>query len=295
MLSLSPRYSHSIRALISDIGIPLLFFSQACGLTSKETLLWWSGRNGVLKYSHIRQLSNYLGVSEEQILQKTYNKKLLRRRIFESKIALPEVYDENAESYVISSAYIIEYLRLLYGQVFVDTMLQKLNIHPCFFDEETRKINILFIVDLLNLCKKFGFQTKDFRSLASSMFLSVEKSKISKIFKPTDSYEEAYHMIDASSKYFDANFEYDFTIRENSVTIKSTPRDHTLRLLDKHEDHSSFLYDYRALIFQAMPTLCKLSSLNSAHKSKCISMGNSHSVYELDFPSTKNLIFFSHF
>lgn len=284
----------ALREFVADTGIPLLTLSNGCGLTSIETLKWWSGKNYIIRHKHVANLGDYLGIAEDSILNSTYNRQLVRRRIFDSKLALPEIYEEKAESYVRSSAYILEYLRLLFGQSYVDDMLQKMNVHPCFFDDEDRKINILFIMELLHQCKALGFSAKDFKSLTSSMFLSIENSKISNIFKPTQSYEDAYSMIHRSSKYFDGNFEYNFSISKTGVLIKSTPQDHTINLLEKSGHDAAFLHEYRGLIFLNMPVLCQLPALDFFTKKKCVSLGNAPSEYEIQFPQQQQLSLIRH-
>ncbi|MCB9072049.1 MAG: hypothetical protein H6623_00385 [Bdellovibrionaceae bacterium] len=273
--------SKIIRSFVTETGIPLLTLSNACELQSIETLKWWSGKSQIMRFKHIAKLANYLGVPEESILNADHNRQLIRRRIFDSRIALPEIYEENAESYVRSSSYILEYLHLLHGQKFVDTVLVQMNIHPCYFDQVERKINLRFVIDILNLCKTYGFTNKDFHQLARSVFLGIEGTSAETVFPTTETYGEAYELIAENSQLFDRNFEYKITHGTDFTCILATPLDHTVSIIDTYCGDSKILHDYRGILFAAIPSLCRLNPLEIAIRSRCYFSGDKVSEYKI--------------
>ena len=166
------------------------------------------------------------------------------------------------------------------------------NIHPSYFDDLNRKINILFIMDLLNHCKKKGFTKRDFIRLASSLFLSIENTEIETAFTNKTDYESSYYQIKNSTHHFDLNFDYDFQIGITGFDLKCKPREHVERLIEKHEYDSDILHQYRNILFGAMPSLSNLPYIE-LNQQTYMSKGNFVTHYVGRFPNVVSMDSFS--
>jgi hypothetical protein len=273
----------ALKKMILATGMPLKKFSEAADLSPSKTLDWWCGGSKILGRHHIVNLREYFGLTEEQCRDGQFDIKLLRKRIYGDRMSLPDLYEESAYSYVRSSGHILEYLKLLYGQHYVDKLLMSMNIHPCYFDDPTRKINILFFMDLLKHCSNIGFGREEFRRLASSLFLMVEGTQIASKFPRARSFEEAYCTIDEGTYLFETNFDYKFNIASSGFELTAVPKDEIAELIEKSGKDVAPLYLYRSLIFGAMPILCSLPGL-SLQVQSCISRGDDVSRYTGQFP-----------
>jgi hypothetical protein len=184
---------------------------------------WFTGRapENVGK-QNIISLSQFLNIDENSILTGTYDKMLIRRRLFEGPDVLPTKYSENQFSHVRSSAHIIKYLTLTRGQHFSDNVLRKLNISPLIYSNADNKISINYFIDLLDVLADADLNQIELDSLAGMLFLGLEGTPLGERFRKARNYYECYEVLAENIKLFDSNFEYTFELDANHVHIRST-------------------------------------------------------------------------
>ncbi len=268
-----------VRSLVKSTGLPLKLFSDAAGWSATDSLDWWSNRGPNLEYKHVQSLAQFLGVSPESLLHGSLDYQLIRKRIFFGPSCLPELYSENASSYVRTSAHIIEYLSMLKGRHFTDQVLQSLNIHPLFFDNLDNKINLNFYIDLFNRLSELGLNDQEISSLACYIFLSLRETEVGEKFKSAENHPEFYSLLADNAAAFESNFEYDFQIDSKKIRIIARPTEASLFLSKKSPEEYKRLFLYRSKVFSWFPTLSALSPL-ALKTTKCILKGDDHTVYE---------------
>ncbi len=272
----------AFRKFITNSGIPLSKVASIAEISPESLLQWWNQKTH-LDVKKVEAFIQYYGFTVDQMLDESLDISLFRKRFMHQQMALPEVYAANSFSYVRSSAHILRYLRLLYGQKFVDELLIQMQIHPCYFENFENRINLLFFVDLLNTCKKLGFTNKDIQQLSRNLFLSVENTSIHTLFKNCRNYEEVFQAIEASTRFFDDNFEYKFSISKNGFELKCKLNESLTTDFQNYKEKTDALFFYRSKLFGSMPLLCGYDSIQIDVKS-CISRGDRFCHYRADFP-----------
>lgn len=174
------------------------------------------------------------------------------------------------------------------GQNYVHHIMSRLQIHPCYFDEPSNKINIHFFIDLLNECRRLGFKDFDYRKLASALFMSVENTFLDTLFEGRTCYEDAYYAIQESTPYFDTNFTYEFNIGSTGFELITKPTETISDLIHSRHLPAKLLFNYRSIIFGTMPLLCGLPAIQ-LEVLQCISRGDKQSRYVGRFPKRLKL------
>lgn len=273
--------------IVTESGIPLKKLAEATSCKSSEILKWWNQHHtsNCMKYSHLRDFAQYFGMKEEALIDNTYNKSLLRKRFLGKKTDLPDYYEENANSYIRSSFYIIEYLNMLYGQAFTDELLKELNVHPLYFEDLNKKISILFVNDLFKKCRELGFTDSHFENLAGSMYLSLEQNDLESLFEDVSCYESFFIAFEQLCRYFDHNFTSVYKIGRSGFTLTEKPSDEVLGYAKKGQLDLDFIQYYRGLLIKHSP---KMGQLNCVHPSlsKIESGSNLVTTYNVRYSSS---------
>lgn len=277
-----------VKYFIKDVGLPSNQAPEALGLRPSQYMEWFSGLNPnkVIENKHLVSLGQYLSIDEISILNRTYDKDLIRSRLFASFDALPEKYSVNQFSYVRSSAHIIKFLTLTRGQHFSDMILRKLNVSPFLYSNLDNKISINYFVDLLEILAENGLSETELDNLAAVLFLSLEGTEIGNKFKRARNYFECYEVIATNVTLFDTNFDYTFELERNQVLIKSSfffdKHYHILRNPKKMDR----LIRYRQLLIGWYPFLSKLPPVLPEHTSKIFTdrIENSYFIKFVDKP-----------
>lgn len=270
--------------ITKESGIPLKLLAEATEIRSSEILKWWNEPSikSFFKQKHLNNFSKYFGIPEEKFIDETYDRKLLRKRVLGDRFDLPEIYEEAAHSYMRSSYYIVEYLRLLYGTHFVDRLLMELQVHPLCFEDLNKKVSICFVNDLLVKCRQLGFEDMQFESLAGSMFMSVEKDNLDRLFSDTTCYESFFSSLARMVNYFDTNFQYEFDIGFSGVKVINKTSSDLQRLIDEGRVDYEFLQLYRGKLYKKAPQLAGLPAL-SPRMGSLSGRGCFVSSYEMSF------------
>lgn len=277
-------FDKALKKLIIDSGLPLKKFAEATETSSLDTLKWWNSEEKLfIKDSQINSFQNFFAITIEDLLEDESKISLLRKRVFGDRDALPEKYENDANSFVRSTYYILKYLRMLYGQAFVDQTVLSLDVHPLYLDKLDNKINIRFLIDLLNKCKELGFKQQDFQRLSGSLFLSIENSESEDLFSTAHSYEDIYNSLSLIVNKFDHNFDYDFVIGKTGADLITRPTEKIKHLLDDPTLNSEILFSYRPMLFSQAPLINNRPGLDIKVKS-CTSRGDSFSRYQVHFP-----------
>lgn len=251
--------SESVRQLILDTGLPLNRAPDALGMTSSDFMQWWSSK-GKLKSQDLKfkEFAQFFGITEDQILSRNYDPGLLRSRIFQNPLSLPEKYSVNQFSFVRTSAHIFKYLILTRGQHFADTIAFKLNISPLLYQNLNNRISLNYFLDLLEMLEKHGFTQKELDTLSGVLFLGLAESDLFNEFKKSTSYYECYETLANNLKMFDQNFIYESELDRSKYVMKT---------LLPYENHNHFrwseaqinkLHRYRQLLVGWFPYLCGL-------------------------------------
>ncbi|MCJ8275211.1 MAG: hypothetical protein HRT44_06315 [Bdellovibrionales bacterium] len=277
------KVDSAFRKLIVDSGLPLRTFAKATDSSPLDILKWWSKEEFTfLSDKQIQSFESYFAISANDILDSNYNLKLLRERIFNHPLKLPEKYEKDAGSFVRSSFYILKYLRLLFGQKFVDDLLIDMEMHPSYMDDLDNTINIRFINDLLIRCKKMGFSKDEFTNLANSLFMSIENTSSEFLFNNISGYEDFYHALSKLPTKFDVNFNYEFNIGISGAEVIATPTEIMEEVLEDKRVNTKTLFNYRPMLFSQAPMVAKLRPAKISVDS-CLSRGDRFSRYKIDF------------
>lgn len=262
---LTKTNSELIKRFIKDVGLPFNLAPEALGIKPSEFMQWMAGHDVFIDRHQLTSLSQYLSLNEDCIVDGTYDKNLVRKRLFESSEALPEKYSQNQYSYVRSSAHIIKYLTLTRGQHFSDQLLRSLNISPLIYSNIDNKISINYFVDLLDALAKTDLSQTEIDSLAGMLFLGIEGTALGDKFKKARNYFECYEVLAQNIAMFDSNFEYAFELEKDKVLIRSKFQ------FDKHFQEKWSLEKimrlerYRHLLSGWYPFLSKLAPVVPKH------------------------------
>jgi hypothetical protein len=214
-------------------------------------------------------------------------RELVRKRIFLGPEVLPNEYQEHASSYVRTTAHIIEYLSMVHGRHFIDKILLKMNIHPLIFDNLDNRINLRFIIDLLNALSQEGFSESEIESLACYYFLRIQHTAAGKAFAQAKTYEESYAVLESIMGLLETNFEYKFEIRPGKIRICAKPTEAMQFLRPSRRNEYERLFNYRRKALGWFPLLSRLAPLN-LRVTSCFLRGDSASVYEADLQAVQN-------
>jgi len=262
---LSKTNSELIKKFIKDVGMPFNLGPEALGMKPSQFMQWMAGQDVFIDRPQLTSLSQYLNLNEDSFVNGTYDKNLVRRRLFESSSALPEKYSQNQFSYVRSSAHIIKYLTLTRGQHFSDQILRSLNVSPLIYANIDNRISINYFVDLLDAIAKTDLSQTEIDSLAGMLFLGIEGTDLGDKFKEAETYYQCYEVLSQNITLFDSNFEYKFELDKDQVHIHST------FLFDKHFQEKWSLEKilrlerYRHLLSGWYPFLSKLAPVVPQH------------------------------
>ncbi len=286
---LSKTNSELIKRFIKDVGLPFNLGPEALGIKPSQFMQWMAGYDIFIDRPQLTNLSQYLSLNEDCIVDGTYDKKLVRKRLFESSEALPEKYSQNQFSYVRSSAHIVKYLTLTRGQHFSDQLLRSLNISPLIYANIDNKISINYFVDLLDALAKTDLSQTEIDSLAGMLFLGIEGTSLGDRFKKACNYYECYEVLAQNITLFDSNFEYTFELEKSQVLIRSKFQ------FDKHYQEKWSLEKilrlerYRHLLSGWYPFLSKLTPVVPKHTVQAFSnrIEASYLIKFNELPATK--------
>lgn len=251
--------SKAIRQLILDTGLPLNRAPEALGMTSSEFMRWWSSpENAAVTGSNLTNAAKFLGIAEEQIILGKYDINLVRSRIFNDPLTLPEQYSLNRYSFLRTSAHIFRYLVLTRGQHFADSISRQLNVSPIMYQNLNNRISLNYFLDLLELLEAQGFNQNDLDTLAGVLFLGLAESDLIREFKKSKSYFECYSVLASNFNMFDENFTY---------TSDLDGQQFHLTTFLPYDNHNHFkwsssqlnkLLRYRQILLGWFPYLCGL-------------------------------------
>jgi len=260
----SPLYeSQRLRQLVREIGFPLNRLPEILPLGAEDCMNWWSDRNIRLSAPHkaFQNLGRIIGIAEDQLYRGDYNRDLARKHLLGDHRALPGRYQDNQNSFVRTSEHIIRYVVLTRGQAFVDWILSCLNVSPLIYQNPGAKINLTYFSDLLAVLAKNGFQQEELDTLASVIFLSLQKTPLGKHFKISENFFEIYKTLAENFDYFDSNFEYKsrFVGRKYILNTTLPLKDHS-QLKGNPQDVQRLLR-YRHILLAWFPYLAGMSPL----------------------------------
>jgi hypothetical protein len=283
--TLDQTTDQSLRALITESGMPLKLFSEAIGTSAEDVLKWWSTKSCSLSTKNLESLSLFLGISESNLLNsdRVFRTSLVRSRMFLGPQTLPENYALHAGTYVRTSVHIVEYLAMVYGRRFADQALLNLNIHPLYFENLENKINLTFYIDMFNELDRLGLHDAEIASLGFYIFLKLQDTKLGEYFKRARTYEESYWVLAQHATMFESNFEYDFQISRDKIRIVAKPTKANLFIAGRDSEYYRRLFMYRKNVFSWFPILSSLAPLE-LKSVRCLMNGDDRTVYEAAFP-----------
>lgn len=246
-----------VHDFIKDTGMPLSKAASAMGIKPQEFLHWWSGQahsNKLINQKGIERLSSFLKINEDSVFQKNYSKELIRKRLFENPLELPEKYATKSYSFLRSSAHIIKYITLTRGQHFTDHLLQKLDLSPLIYEDTHNKINIKYFIDLLASLKDSGFQQTELDFIASLLFLGVNGTSFHSDFLKATSYQDCFTAFAQNINNLESNFEYELDIDSKNFKITTTLHFENHHDLDKSTSFDHLLR-YRTICLSWFPRL----------------------------------------
>lgn len=254
--------SKSIRQLILDTGLPLNKAPKALGMTSAHFMSWWSSKDQAVESRlNLTQLSQYLGISEDQIVSRTYDHDLVRTRIFDNPLKLPEKYSMNQFSFIRTSAHIFKYLKLTRGQHFADQIALKLNVSPLLYQNLSNRISLNYFLDLLDILEQKGFSKHELDTLSGVLFLGLTESDLYAEFKKSKNYYDCYNTLAKNLKLFDQNFEYRSDLDENQYRMTTFLPFENHNHFQWEDSKMKKLQRYRQLLLGWFPYLCGLAPL----------------------------------
>lgn len=262
MKTFQSKTENILYSFIVDVGFPLNKAPVALSLSSTDFLNWWS-RNSEYKFiknKNISSMAQYLSIDESLIFQGNYNKELIRKRLFENPIEIPNQYANNSFSFLRSSAHIVKYITLLKGQHNADKILRKLNISPLIYTNLDNKINIKYFIDLLEILHQNGFMQDDLDTMASLILMGIQGSGLHKEYLKAKNYYDCYCTFAKTINQLESNFEYSADISRKQFRLT------THFYFDKHDklvQNTSFdrLLRYRQLFLGWIPRLSNLHPL----------------------------------
>jgi len=258
--------SDKVRQFIQNVGLPSHMAPKALGLKPSEYMAWMAGSPVDITLKNIVSLGQYLCIDEATIVEGSYDKNLIRSRLFAGIEILPEQYSENQFSHVRSSAHILKYLALTRGQHFSDMILRKLSISPLLYSNLDNKISINYFMDLLDMLAQNGLSEMEIDSLAGVLFLTISKTSLGERFKEAQNYFECYSILSESSRLFDSNFTYRFDMDRKKVHIESFLNFEKHLHINWSESRIQRLIRYRQILMGWFPYLSKLSPILPEHK-----------------------------
>ena len=248
-----------LRAFIVDAGMPLKMAPKVLGLSSGEFLSWWGGlRKSTIKYHHLARLAAFLSIDDADILNGSYDKHLVRQRIFESPSTLPERYARSAKSQIWTSAHIIRYLVLSRGQHFADIILHHLQVPPVIYEDPKCHIGFCFLVDLLNaLASIGGLSPREMDLLPCLSFLAVAGTPLGDRYRRALTYSECYSILAKTLPLVNGQYRYAVELTNNRFEMSATLNyaDAHFEPTGKPQDELRLLMRYRRLLFGWVPYL----------------------------------------
>lgn len=286
-------HSKLIMKFIKDVGMPFNLGPEALGIKASEFMQWISGKEILIGQPHLISLAQYLNLNEDCILDGTYDKDLIRKRLFGTVDALPEKYSQNQFSYSRSSAHIPKYLTLTRGQHFSDMILRKLNISPLLYSNLNNHVSINYFMDLLETLAESGLSEKELDNLAGVLFLAIEDTALGLKFKKAQTYYECYEILSQSSQLFDCNFSYNFDLDRNQVRIESFLEYGKHFHINWSIAKLNRLIRYRHILMGWFPYLSKLPPILPEHKVEYCE-GGLKTTYTIKFAEmTSSLLYLS--
>lgn len=249
-----------VYTFIKDVGMPLNMAAATIGIQPQEFLNWWSGitnTNKLIAQKGIERLSSALKINEDSFYHNNYPKDLIRKRLFEDPLALPEKYSTKSYSFLRSSAHIIKYITLSRGQHYTDQLLKKLNLSPLIYEDTENKINIKYFIDLLEILKNSNFHQKELDFIASLLFLGVNGTSMHSDFLKATSYQDSFIAFANNINKLESNFDYQFDIDSKKFKIVTTLHFENHHGLDEDISFNNLLR-YRTICLSWFPRLSNL-------------------------------------
>jgi hypothetical protein len=212
----------AIRSEIVKSSIPLREAAHRASMPSSQFLRWWSSEDTLLSQEQAESFLSSYGESIPSFVHKEFALSLATDHLYSPSI-LPEVYGKNPLSFVSSSRHILSMIELKYGKLVVHNLLSHLQVPFHYFENLQNRIGIKFFEDLLAEYIRFGNSKKEFTALSRALFITIEDNILQSAFPRAKSYEEAFNTVQNSTKYFDENFDYHFSVSSQSAEIRCRP------------------------------------------------------------------------
>lgn len=276
--------------LIYKIGIDLESLVFILGCNSNKIKQWFTNNETYeLNEPLLTQLTIYFQITEDQILEESYNTKHLRSKYFGKKIKLdpPEKYKQYSFSNTRTSAHILKYLSLTRGQHFSDDLIQSFDLSPCFFDNLDNKINLIFFIELLEKVKPL-LTKKEFKQLGAVLFLGIKNSSLGEKFLKNNNYYSCYSTLIENLNLFDSNFIYKTELTPSKLIFQATLNKKNIEPLNIKTQRLANITNYRKTLLEWIPYLSQLAPLK-AQVNSCVTQGDAFTEYEFELPKANNL------
>lgn len=271
----------AVRCFVIKNGVPLKEVAERAEIPASCCLDWWSSTARVLDSEKIENFTDSFRQTIPSFVSRDASGAVTKGESMSTDV-LPERYAHCALSYTFSSRHILATIELQYGRLVAHHLLAKLMVPYQYFQSLGNRISIKFFEDLLAEYIKMGNPLEQFDYLSKALFLTVEDSHMKLKFPRVHSYSEAFSIIQQSTKYFDENFDYQFSIGARGVEIRCRPSEELSAGMKAPKYGSALLYKYRSTLFGNMVRLCGLEPIKMTTQ-KCVSNGDLESVYSANF------------
>jgi hypothetical protein len=273
-----------VRHFVYQSGIDFNRLGNALGETAKFVFRWWNRPHEQrLSSRHLANLSAYLGLSIEQLLDSNLAIEQLRQLFIDGPSNINERYFKDAYSNVRTTAHIVRYLSIRFGRARVDALLREMGVHPCIYASHDNKINIDFFLDLLEQARRIGLRDEEIHQLGCYMFLGVANTPLGQQFAAADNYIDSYQVLNRNFDNFDQNFIYKVELFDDGFEMRIEPGDVLAKKIYDGQSDCSTLALYRKYMMCWFPYLSGLSPL-SGHLIKSMAYGDPHCVLRAYFP-----------
>jgi hypothetical protein len=244
----------------------------------------------LLNPRNLQSLSQFFGINESLLndVSQPLPVELVRERLFQGPRVLPETYAHNASSFVRSSAHIVEYLTLTRGRRFTDRLLIDMNIHPLIFDDIRNRINLQFLIDLLNKLRLAGMAEREIESLGCYVFLRNQDTEMGRHFAQARDYRECYEVLSNYIFTFDTNFDYRIEVDAREMRLYATPTEGEAFIAGKLASNFYLVARQKCKAIGWFPVLSNLAPVN-LETPKCVARGDSYSLYRFRFSSVSSI------
>jgi hypothetical protein len=208
-------------------------------------------------FNSIVALSDFLGVSIEQIADNNIDYKQVKRKFITPSLSIPDHHTVAAGSYITSLRCMYNFVKNKFNQKTATEMLKTFQIDTAVLRNDNIMINLKLINDILKYTvEKLNFTKQDILNMAIRGYVDCPRKSIINLVKDTQTDKEILQAMVSISNLYEKNFSYKLDIvNETKFVLRSESNPEFNEALKTNKLSTEITNTYKNLAVSVVPAL----------------------------------------